>query len=89
MTKCNPHQLSVMSYANGFTLWNYIAESGVYGSEPGFFNELYDMLRTGDWILFSSPDLVMNSDGSLGTKSCIYVVTQNFERQVEVVKMGQ
>ena len=44
--------LSVLAYANGFTLWHYAtpdAATAVDGS--GYFNGAADMLRVGDMIL--------------------------------------
>ncbi|WP_431854364.1 hypothetical protein [Azospirillum sp.] len=44
--------LSVLAYANGFTLWHYTtpdAATAVDGS--GYFNGASDMLRVGDMVL--------------------------------------
>lgn len=44
--------LSVLAYANGFTLWHYATidlASDVDSS--GYFNEAADMLRKGDMVL--------------------------------------
>ncbi|PWC56035.1 hypothetical protein [Azospirillum sp. TSO22-1] len=44
--------LSVLAYANGFTLWHYTtpdAATAVDGS--GYFNGAADMLRVGDMVL--------------------------------------
>ncbi len=50
--------LSVLAYANGFTLWHYNA-----GKDPldavsgqGFFSDAADMLTTGDMIMISAHD---------------------------------
>lgn len=50
--------LSVLAYANGFTLWHYKA-----GQEPlaelaaeGFFTDAADMLARGDMVLLSAAD---------------------------------
>ena len=62
--------LSVLAYAQGFTLWHYKG-----GTLPmaemravGFFNSSADMLATGDMILMSAADggavsFVAKSDG--------------------------
>lgn len=50
-------ELSVLAYANGFTLWHY--KAGVGGLEAtaglGFFNSASDLLANGDMVLVSSP----------------------------------
>jgi hypothetical protein len=50
--------LSVLAYANGFTLWHY--KAGVNGlpnvGVQGFFDSAADMLTTGDMMLVSAPE---------------------------------
>jgi len=50
--------LSVLAYANGFTLWHYKAagddQKSVAG--PSFFNEAGDMLASGDLLMVSAKD---------------------------------
>jgi hypothetical protein len=49
--------LSVLAYANGFTLWHYKAavdEAATVGA-PGFFNDAGDMLTAGDFVMVSAP----------------------------------
>lgn len=41
--------LSVLAYANQFTLWHYRTRDGGFGD--GYFNPAHAMLRTGDIIL--------------------------------------
>lgn len=41
--------LSVLAYANRFTLWHYTTEDS--GFPGGYFNEAHTMLRAGDIIL--------------------------------------
>jgi hypothetical protein len=50
--------LSVLAYANGFTLWHYKAGSDNQGciARPGYFNEAGDMLSSGDMLMVSGPD---------------------------------
>ncbi len=52
--------LSVLAYANGFTLWHYRTQDGIEsllglgaesGGEPGYFGSANDMLRAGDQII--------------------------------------
>tara|TARA_R110000787_G_scaffold19874_4_gene59137 strand:- start:1282 stop:1575 length:294 start_codon:yes stop_codon:yes gene_type:complete len=57
--------LSVLSYANGFTLWHYCSKDAVADVDAGYFNDASDMIRRGD-LLFcnfsygaSSPEFVM------------------------------
>lgn len=48
----NPLNLSVLAYANGFTLWHYKTEdSGEAVGSPDYFGVANDMLRVGDMIL--------------------------------------
>ena len=50
--------LSVLAYAQGFTLWHYrAAEDGIAEiAAPEFFEEASDMLATGDMLLASAVD---------------------------------
>lgn len=44
--------LSVLAYANGFTLWHYTTTEGESKvSTEGYFNDAADMLRGGDMIM--------------------------------------
>lgn len=44
--------LSVLAYANGFTLWHYVSttDSTSHMIEPGYFDGASDMLKRGDVI---------------------------------------
>ena len=47
--------LSVLAYANGFTLWHYKLGTGSYDAvDPGFFDDASDMLVSGDMLMISS-----------------------------------
>ncbi len=48
--------LSVLAYANGFTLWHYKAEQDTLQAlrKPGYFDEATDMLAGGDMVLASA-----------------------------------
>ncbi len=48
--------LSVLAYANGFTLWHYRAGLDALDavSAPGFLNEAGDMLTAGDMLMVSA-----------------------------------
>ncbi len=50
--------LSVLAYANGFTLWHYKAGDDVLASvgTSGFFDNAADMLATGDMMMVSAAD---------------------------------
>ncbi|MBI1243607.1 MAG: hypothetical protein GC202_01250 [Alphaproteobacteria bacterium] len=44
--------LSVLAYANGFTLWHYTTpDAAANVDDAGYFNSAADMLRAGDMIL--------------------------------------
>ncbi len=44
--------LSVLAYANGFTLWHYATpDAAASVDDAGYFNAACDMLRAGDMIL--------------------------------------
>ncbi len=50
--------LSVLAYANGFTLWHYKAgQDGLSRVErPGYFGGAADMLAGGDMLMVSAAD---------------------------------
>ena len=50
--------LSVLAYANGFTLWHYKAglDSLDQVTRPEFFVDVTDMLATGDVVMISARD---------------------------------
>jgi hypothetical protein len=44
--------LSVLSYANGFTLWHYTTvDNNTAVTTAGYFNDASDLLRKGDLII--------------------------------------
>lgn len=48
----DPKSLSVLAYANGFTLWRYRTDDSVSAvSAAGYFDAARDMLRAGDLIV--------------------------------------
>lgn len=66
--------LSVLAYANGFTLWHYKAEGegADTASRPDFFRDAGDMLTPGDMVLVSTASAarivyVTPGKGGLGT----------------------
>lgn len=63
--------LSVLAYANNFTLWHYTSvdtDTGIEGA--GYFNNAVDMLRVNDLIITN-----FDTDGTPGTN--FYIVTSN------------
>lgn len=48
--------LSVLAYANGFTLWNYRGSTSQEIMSPSFFDDAVDMLVEGDIIMCSCTD---------------------------------
>ncbi len=59
--------LSVLAYANNFTLWHYTTfDSAVTGA--GYFNNAVDMMQKGDLIIAN-----LDTDGTPSTK--FYIVT--------------
>lgn len=73
--------LSVIAYANGFTLWHYGTEDAGF-SPATDFNGAADLLRVGDILLVSvTPDA-----GSPSTR--IYGVTANSGSAVTAVEMA-
>ena len=66
--------LSVLAYANGFTLWHYKTNGDALPSvqTPGYFDDAVDMLASGDMMLVSAPDggkvmCIAAADGRLMT----------------------
>lgn len=48
----NPSNLSVLAYANGFTLWHYrTIDTASSVDNQGYFDEASDVFRSGDMIL--------------------------------------
>ncbi len=59
-------RLSVLSYANGFTLWHYKAnDTAASAFESRFFADGRDMLNVGDMVIVSAPD----GTGAIGVVS--------------------
>lgn len=62
--------LSVLAYAQGFTLWHYASRADTLQqiAASGFFGPAEDMLAGGDMMLISAPDggraAMMQPDGS-------------------------
>jgi hypothetical protein len=70
--------LSVLSYANGFTLWHYTTtDTNATAIGAGYFNAASDMLRKGDLI-------VANVDTGATLVNKLYFVSSNASGVVAV-----
>lgn len=61
--------LSVLAYANNFTLWHFVTEDNAV-TTAGYFNKATDMLRVNDLIIVN-----VDTDGTPATN--FYIVTAN------------
>jgi hypothetical protein len=73
--------LSVLAYANGFTLWHYTtADTADTTDTTGYFNGGADMLRVGDMILANV--------NTAGTPSAgIFLVNSNSGGVVDIANL--
>lgn len=70
--------LSVLAYANGFTLWHYTTpDTAATVDTAGYFNAASEMLRIGDMILAN-----VESEGTM--KAGIFLVNANAGGIVDV-----
>lgn len=75
--------LSVIAYANGFTLWHYTTEDAASDVDTsGYFNDAADMLRIGDMLLANT-----DTDGTF--TSGILTVTSNDGSTVDVADLTE
>lgn len=73
--------LSVLAYANGFTLWHYTTtDTAAEADTTGYFSAAADMLRTGDMILAN-----VDTDGTPGAG--IYLVAGNAGGVVDIANL--
>lgn len=70
--------LSVLAYANNFTLWHYTTEDDAI-TTMGYFDKAADMLRVNDLIIAN-----VDTDGSTATTTVFYVVTANTGNSVTI-----
>jgi hypothetical protein len=71
-------ELSVLAYANNFTLWHYTTpDDSVAIGGAGYFNSAVDMLRLNDLLIIN-----IDTDGTPSTK--FYIVTANDGASVTV-----
>ena len=74
--------LSVLAYANGFTLWHYTTlDAAVDVDTAGYFNAATDMVRVGDMVLANT-----DTDGS--PAHGIFVVNSNASGIVDVADLS-
>jgi len=79
----NAKNLSVLAYANGFTLWHYTTPDAATAVDAsGYFNGAADMVRIGDMVL-------ANTDTGAGYASGVFVVAANANGVVDVANMVQ
>ena len=74
-------QLSVLAYANGFTLWHYRTSADDLLT-PGYFDSAQELLREGDQI-------IANTAGQTGSGIVNLVVTRVEENGVGVGRANQ
>lgn len=75
--------LSVLAYANGFTLWHYTtADLAADVDTAGYFNAAADMLRVGDIV-------VANVDSAGTPGAGLFLVNANAAGVVDVADMTQ
>ena len=75
--------LSVLAYANGFTLWHYATiDLATDVDTAGYFNDAADMLRVGDIVVAN-----VDTDGTPG--GGMFLVNANAAGVVDVADMTQ
>jgi len=73
--------LSVLGYANGFTLWHYATpDTAVAVDGAGYFNAAAEMLRVGDFIL-------ANTGQGGSPQHGIFVVASSLNGQVDLADL--
>ncbi len=75
------NDLSVLSYANGFTLWHYATQDTAADVDTaGYFNEASHMIRQGDMIMAN-----VDTDGT--PAAGIFLVNANTGGVVDVADL--
>ena len=78
-----PKNLSVLAYANGFTLWHYTTpDTANTVDTAGYFNSAADMIRVGDIVL-------ANTETGGTAKAGLLLVSANAGGGVDVNDMTQ
>ncbi len=77
----NSKDLSVLAYANGFTLWHYTSvDPAIDVDTSGYFNDASDIVRVGDMILANT-----DTDGT--PASGIFLINANAAGVVDAADM--
>lgn len=67
----NPSELSVLSYANGFTMWHYrTSDTEATVRHPHYFNNAMDMLRSNDLLVINANDANFTTFVQAKTREC-------------------
>ncbi len=75
--------LSVLAYANGFTLWHYTTvDTAATVDTAGYFNDASDMLRVGDMVF-------ANTDTEGAPAGGIFIINANATGIVDADDMTQ
>ena len=75
--------LSVLAYANGFTLWHYTTtDLAAAVDTAGYFDDAADMLRVGDMVMAN-----VDTDGT--PAAGIFLVNANASGTVDVADLTQ
>jgi hypothetical protein len=82
MPNFQPRNLSVLAYANGFTLWHYMSsDSASDVAQLGYFNNAAATLRVGDMILANIATTTPSPQAGL------FVVKRNDSSGVDVANL--
>lgn len=74
---CNPHDLHVLSFANGFTLWHYQTNDPMEELlDPTYFNTARTLLRRGDCLITAA--------GKDNSNHALLVITEIDEASIRV-----
>lgn len=49
--------LSVLAYANGFSVWHYKTGDQLHEVVSGYFNPVHDLMRANDMIILNTGDM--------------------------------
>ncbi|RDD61068.1 hypothetical protein [Ferruginivarius sediminum] len=75
--------LSVLAYANGFTLWHYTsADAAASIDTEGYFNDAAEMLRVGDMVIANTSTDTTPTGG-------LFLVNKNTGGMVDVADITQ
>lgn len=73
--------LSVLGYANGFTLWHYgTPDAAAEVMKPDYFERAAEMMRVGDFVL-------VNSGINSNPQHCVLVVARSENGHVDLADL--